>query len=89
MSATLPVAAAPAQPPEFQPYVSPETQLRELTLRGLVIGSVLGIVFAATSVYLGLKVGLTVSASIPVAVLSITLFKWMTRVFRLQSGSIL
>jgi len=48
---------------------------RELTLRALGVGSLLGICFAASSVYLGLKVGLTVSASIPIAVLSITLFR--------------
>jgi putative OPT family oligopeptide transporter len=52
--------------------------MRELTVRGLVLGSVLGIVFAYTSVWLGLKVGLTVSASIPVAVLSITIFRWLS-----------
>jgi putative OPT family oligopeptide transporter len=40
-------------------------------------GSLLGVLFALSSVYLGLKVGLTVSASIPVAVLSITLFRWL------------
>jgi len=48
---------------------------RELTVRALAIGSILGICFAASSVYLGLKVGLTVSASIPIAVLSITAFR--------------
>jgi len=58
--------------------------MRELTIRALIMGSVLGLVFAASSVYLGLKVGLTVSASIPVAVLSITLFRWLR-----MSGTIL
>ncbi len=48
---------------------------RELTARGLIVGSVLGVLFAASSVYLSVKVGLTVSASIPVAVLSIALFR--------------
>ena len=48
---------------------------RELTIRALLLGSLLGIAFAASSVYLGLKVGLTVSASIPIAVLSITVFR--------------
>ncbi|HZX42667.1 MAG TPA: OPT/YSL family transporter, partial [Myxococcaceae bacterium] len=48
---------------------------RELTARGLLLGSVLGVLFAASSVYLSVKVGLTVSASIPVAVLSIALFR--------------
>lgn len=52
---------------------------RELTLRALVLGSLLGVAFAASSVYLGLKVGLTVSASIPIAVLSITLFRALGR----------
>jgi putative OPT family oligopeptide transporter len=58
-----------------RPYVPPEATQTELTVRGLVLGSLLGIVFAASSVYLGLKVGLTVSASIPIAVLSITIFR--------------
>jgi len=52
---------------------------RELTVRGLVLGSVLGVMFAASSVYLSVKVGLTVSASIPVAVLSIALFRVVGR----------
>ena len=43
----------------------------------LGLGSLLGVLFALSSVYLGLKVGLTVSASIPVAVLSITVFRWL------------
>ncbi len=81
----------PVTPPAqgFQPFISPETRMRELTVRGLLIGSVLGIVFAASSAYLALKVGITVSASIPVAVLSITLFKWFAQAFRLKPGTIL
>jgi putative OPT family oligopeptide transporter len=63
--------------------VSPDVPLapmpRELTVRGLVLGSVLGVLFAASSVYLSVKVGLTVSASIPVAVLSIALFRVLGR----------
>lgn len=59
----------------FRPYISDETRMREFTLRALLLGSILGIIFAASSVYLALKVGMTVSASIPIAVLSITLFK--------------
>jgi putative OPT family oligopeptide transporter len=75
--------------PEFKPFVPPGESPRELTVRAVVIGSLLGIVFAASSVYLGLKVGLTVSASIPVAVLSITLFRWMGRAFGMSKASIL
>src|SRR5688572_4074563 len=60
---------------EFKPYVPADEDRKELTLRALVIGSLLGIVFGASTVYLGLKVGLTVSASIPIAVLSIPIFR--------------
>lgn len=49
----------------------------ELTLRAVVLGAVLGIVFGAVTVYLALRAGLTVSASIPVAVLAISIFKWL------------
>jgi putative OPT family oligopeptide transporter len=61
----------------YQPFIPPDQSPRELTIRALVIGSILGLAFAMSSVYLGLKVGLTVSASIPVAVLSITVFRWL------------
>ncbi|QDE90279.1 oligopeptide transporter, OPT family [Myxococcus xanthus] len=57
------------------PYIPPDKSPAEMTMRALVLGSVLGIVFAASSVYLAIKVGLTVSASIPVAVLSIAIFR--------------
>ncbi|MDD2714735.1 MAG: oligopeptide transporter, OPT family [Candidatus Wallbacteria bacterium] len=60
---------------DFKPYISPDKSPAEFTLRAVVLGAVLGVVFAASSVYLALKVGMTVSASIPVAVLSITLFR--------------
>ncbi|MBZ4421443.1 OPT family oligopeptide transporter [Myxococcus sp. RHSTA-1-4] len=62
-------------PHAHTPYIPPDKSPAEMTLRGLVLGSVLGIVFAASSVYLAIKVGLTVSASIPVAVLSIAIFR--------------
>jgi putative OPT family oligopeptide transporter len=61
-------------PSAFKPYIPAEAQLPEMTLRALLMGVVLGMVFGASSLYLVLKVGLTVSASIPVAVIAITLF---------------
>ncbi len=79
-----------AEPPhEFQPYITPDKKVPELTLLPLVVGGLLGLVFAASSVYLGLKVGLTVSASIPVAVLSITVFRWLARAFKLRPSTVL
>src|SRR3989442_2404320 len=66
--------------PLFRPFIPAAARLRELTVLPLVVGTLLGIVFGASSLYLVLKVGLTVSASIPVAVISITLFRVLSRV---------
>jgi putative OPT family oligopeptide transporter len=60
--------------PSVRPYIPASAQLPELTPRALLMGVILGMVFGASSLYLVLKVGLTVSASIPVAVIAITLF---------------
>src|SRR5713226_5391780 len=56
-------------------HASPQPLPPELTLRALIAGALLGVVFGASSLYLVLKVGITVSASIPVAVISLTLFR--------------
>ncbi len=61
----------------FKPYIPSQAVLPEFTLRAMVMGTILGMVFGASSLYLVLKVGLTVSASIPVAVIAITLFRMM------------
>src|SRR5881398_3326064 len=73
--ATDPKAAAAAE--AFRPYVPAEAVMPEFTLRAVVVGALLGVVFGAVSVYLALRAGLTVSASIPIAVLSISIFKWL------------
>jgi putative OPT family oligopeptide transporter len=61
-------------PSGVKPYIPASAQLPEMTFRALAMGVILGMVFGASSLYLVLKVGLTVSASIPVAVIAITLF---------------
>ena len=61
------------QTKQFKPFVSPETQMAELTVKSILTGAAFGIIFGASTVYLALKAGLTVSASIPIAVLAITL----------------
>jgi len=67
----------------FQPYVpTSESSVKEFTWSAVLVGAILGIVFSASSMYLVLKVGMTVSASIPIAVLSISLF----RAFSLMTG---
>ncbi len=64
----------------FRPFIAPESKLRELTVLPLIMGTLLGIVFGASSLYLVLKTGLTVSASIPVAVISITIFRLLSKI---------
>src|SRR6266403_2014569 len=75
------VGFAPDNPylENFQPYIPANIRLRELTVLPLIMGTFLGMVFGASSLYLVLKVGLTVSASIPVAVISITLFRLLSK----------
>src|ERR1051325_93593 len=60
---------------EFKPYVSDSTLMREFSLRAVIMGCIFGILFGAANVYLALKAGLTVSASIPISVLAISLGK--------------
>ena len=75
---------------EFQPYISAAaTDVPEFTWSAVVIGTILGIIFAASSMYLVLKVGMTVSASIPIAVLSVSLFRGLAIVTRMRRASIL
>ncbi|MEI6087748.1 MAG: OPT/YSL family transporter [Bacteroidota bacterium] len=57
----------------FKPFVAPEDQMKELTVKSILVGSLFGVIFGAATVYLALKAGLTVSASIPIAVIAITL----------------
>ena len=61
--------------PKVEPFIAPETSMHEFTIRAVVTGAILGLIFGASSLYLVLKVGLTVSASIPVAVISLAMFR--------------
>ena len=72
----------------FRPYIPSGVVLRELTPLPLIVGTLLGMVFGASSLYLVLKTGLTVSASIPVAVISITVFRALSK-FGLKNATIL
>ena len=69
------VATRPAAPAAFQPYVPANKTLAEFTARAIVLGALFGLLFGASTVYLGLRAGLTVSASIPIAVLAISVLK--------------
>ena len=60
---------------EFKPYVPADQNMPEFTAKAVILGSIFGIIFGAVTVYLALRAGLTVSASIPIAVLAIAVFK--------------
>lgn len=73
----------------FRPFIPASARIPELTWRAVILGTILGMIFGASSLYLVLKVGLTVSASIPVAVISITLFRLASRLFGSRNATIL
>jgi len=60
---------------EFRPYIAPEQNVPEFTPKAILLGVFFGILFGAATVYLALRAGLTVSASVPIAVLAIAVFK--------------
>jgi putative OPT family oligopeptide transporter len=66
-------STAPAK--DFHPYVDAGTSLAEFSIRAVLLGAVFGLLFGAVTVYVGLRAGLTVSASIPIAVLSISILR--------------
>jgi len=73
----------------FAPYIPASESPKEFSIGAIVLGVLLGLVFAASSIYLALKVSLTVSASIPIAVLSITIFRYISRAMRAAPATIL
>ncbi len=69
------MAASQTKTPTFKPFV-PATETRpELTARALILGALFGVLFGAVTVYVGLRAGLTVAASIPISVLSISILR--------------
>ncbi len=83
------VASAEKGDPVFQPYIPDKANVPELTVSSVLLGTVLGIIFGASSLYLFLKVGMTVSASIPIAVISITVFRAFSHAFKTRRATIL
>jgi putative OPT family oligopeptide transporter len=73
-------------PPGFQPFVPPTETRPELTPRALVLGCIFGLLFGAVTVYVGLRAGLTVGASIPIAVLSISVLRAFGRASILENN---
>src|SRR6187397_1097188 len=76
------------QSSNFKPFVSPETNMAEFTVKSVLTGAAFGIIFGASTVYLALKAGLTVSASIPIAVIAITLGRRLLKTTILENNII-
>ena len=66
-----------APPGEFRTYIAAEESPKEFTIRAVILGALFGLLFGAVTVYVGLRAGLTVSASIPISVLSISILRKM------------
>src|ERR1700684_3604294 len=64
-----------APPGEFRTYISADENIKEFTIRAVILGALFGLLFGAITVYVGLRAGLTVSASIPISVLSISILR--------------
>jgi putative OPT family oligopeptide transporter len=72
--------------PTFQPFVAAHESRPELTVRALILGAIFGILFGAVTVYVGLRAGLTVAASIPISVLSISILRAFGRASILENN---
>ncbi len=72
--------------PDFQPFIPPSESRPEFTVRAILLGSFFGLVFGAVTVYVGLRAGLTVAASIPIAVLSISILRAFGRASILENN---
>jgi putative OPT family oligopeptide transporter len=72
---TQPVVTYDRPEEQFKPFIPPETLIPEFSLKAIILGALFGLIFGAATVYLALRAGLTVSASIPIAVLAIAVFK--------------
>jgi len=83
------MAEPTGEPAPHEPFIPPTRTIPEFTWPTALTGALLGILFGASSLYLVLKVGLTVSASVPIAVLSITLFRAFSKAFKVRQATIL
>ena len=72
--------------PEFQPFVPATEKPPEFTFRAIFLGCIFGLIFGAVTVYVGLRAGLTVAASIPIAVFSISILRAFGRASILENN---
>lgn len=72
---------------EFQPYIKHDQEIPEFTIKSVITGTMLGIVFAWANAYVGLISGLTISASIPASVMSVAVFAFLHKAFKARRGT--
>src|SRR5882724_2894492 len=72
----------------FKPYIAPEHNVAELTIKSILLGCFFGIIFGCSTTYLAIKAGLTVTASIPIAVIAITLGRKLLKTTILENNII-
>jgi len=60
---------------EFKPHIPAESDIKDFSIKALIVGAVFGILFGSANAYLGLRVGLTISTAIPLAVISVAFFR--------------
>lgn len=80
------MAETAADTKAFKPYIPDETRVPEFTLRAVGLGMLFGVIFGAVTVYVGLRAGLTVGASIPIAVLSISVLRALGKATILENN---
>ena len=78
-----------SQHEELHPYIAPEQQMAEFTIQAVVLGLILSFIFNAANAYLALKIGMTVSASIPSAIISMATLRVILPKLLGRSGTIL
>jgi len=74
---------------EFKPYVPADSEMPEFTLRAVLLGAILGLIFSAVTVYLGLKAGLTVAVNIPISIIAMAFFAGLAKAKLSKSATVL
>jgi len=63
---------------EFQSYVPDNTKYKDISIKSVILGAIFGVIFGSANAYLGLRVGLTISTAIPLAVISVAVLRILT-----------
>jgi putative OPT family oligopeptide transporter len=73
----------------FKPFVPDESDMKELSFKSIALGTVLGLIFGAVTVYLGLRAGLTITVNIPIAIIAIAFFALLQKMRLAKKATVL